>query len=282
MRRSMTAAMLLLPALGFVGNAYADCPDGVRPVSESEQQAYLALKQAIRAAIPPPPSGWSLKDPMAKMKQDAPKDVCKGGDPVPGWFGMTYVWEEQNKKNGARMKEQDDRIRKASAFTPEEQKEMDDLTRQARDLEYKARGAMKTNPDEAARFRAEAKPLSEKVGAVRKAHRERIAPELVAISKEYAADYVDPNVSVNIGVRDENPQRDVKEPLQIAGATIAYVNSQKEIVLVFGQKLPSSKESGGISAQPREVTATVRGDRPGAEIIAKLLGSTGLGEVGRK
>lgn len=281
MRRSTICVMMILSALGVVGSAYADCPEGVRPVGESEQQVYLSLQQAIRAALPPTPAGWTLRDPMAKIKPAAPKDVCKGLDPMPGWYGE-YFWDVESKRHSEKDRERDAKIRKAMAWTPEEEKEVRAYQAQARDLEYKARGAIKTNPDEAARLRAEAKPFSEKANAVWKAHNERVAPEVAAINKEYDADRINTLVTVTIGTWEESAQTDSKEPLQISGVPTAFVNSQKEMVLIFGQKLPSFKESGGIGTKPRLVTAIVKGDRQPAEVIAKLLGSSGLGEVGKK
>jgi hypothetical protein len=64
------------------------------------------MQQAIRFALPPMLPGWTLKDPMAKMTLLAPKDVCKGGDSVPGWYGI-YTWDEQVKRNNEVNKEED-------------------------------------------------------------------------------------------------------------------------------------------------------------------------------
>jgi hypothetical protein len=258
----------------------ADCPEGSRALSEKEQQAYLSMAQAIRAALPPTPAGWTLKDPGAKMALAAPKDECKGGDPVPGWYG-TYTWDEQVKRNNQRNKEEDTKLRVASAFTPEEQKEMDDWTGQARVLERKAVAVIRTNPDEAARLRAEARPFSEKANAVRKAHNERIFPELEVIRKEYAASYVNPTVSVSVGVSDLERQLDVKEPLQIPGAAAAFMNSQKELVMSFGP-FPSANDSGGVSAKPRTMWVVITGVREPAETIAKLFAGSSLSTVAKK
>jgi hypothetical protein len=43
------------------------------------------------------------------MALAAPKDVCKGDDPVPGWYGI-YTWDEQAKRNNGRNKEQDTKL----------------------------------------------------------------------------------------------------------------------------------------------------------------------------
>lgn len=259
--------------------ARADCPDGGRLLTESEQQAYLSIQQAIKAAIPPAPAGWVLRDPSAKWVVSAPKDVCTG-DPAPGWSG-TYFSEEQSKRNVTRSREQETRAREASKFTPEEQKELDEFLRQARELEQKARAVVRTNPDEAARIRAEAKPFNAKAQAVRKAHQQRVAPALEALVKEYASEFVDPGVTVNIVVNDQKKQLEAKEPLQIPGAASAFVTNPKKIVLSLGQVAPA-KASGGIGTDPRTVWVEVSGDRALAEPIANLLASSNLGAVAKK
>jgi hypothetical protein len=50
--------------------------------------------------------------------------------------------------------------------------------------------------------------------------------------------------------------------------------------LVFAGAFAPSKDSGGLGTKPRRVTATAKGDRETAEIIAKLLGGSTPGKVG--
>lgn len=278
--KSSTVVLALVLIVSVAVSAHADCPEGSRSLSETEQQAYLSMQQAIKAAIPPVPAGWTLKDPAAKSAPSAPKDVCKGSDPSPGWYGI-YTWDEQVKKNTARNLEQDKRLKAASAFTPEEQKEMDDYTRQARELERKAVAVIRTSPDDAARLRAEAKPFSDKANEVRKAHNERVFPQLETIRKEFAAEYVNPTVTVSIVVNEDNRQLDAKEPLQIPGTVKAFLNHHKKLVLSFGQ-VPPASASGGIGKNPRTIWTEVSGDRQAAETIANLLGSSNLGSLAKK
>ena len=82
--------------------------------------------------------------------------------------------------------------------------------------------------------------------------------------------------------KEESPIDAGKEKLNIPGTASAFVNSQKEIVVVFAQTLPPFKESGGLGTKPRRVTAVVRGDREPAEIIAKLLGAADFSQVGKR
>jgi hypothetical protein len=48
----IAALVSILPAT----IAHADCPEGLRLLKESEQQAYLSIQQAIKAGIPPAPA----------------------------------------------------------------------------------------------------------------------------------------------------------------------------------------------------------------------------------
>jgi hypothetical protein len=270
----------VIVALSIAVPARADCPDGSRQTSEQEQQAYVSMVQAIKSALPPAPAGWSVKDPTAKFSPAAPTSTCKGLDLVPNWYG-SYTWNEQMKRNSERSKEEDAKIRAASAFTPEEQKEIDDWTKRARELERKAVAVIRTNPDEAARLRAEARPFSEKANAVRKAHTQWVAPQLETIRNEYAALYVNPGTDVNIIVSELDMQLSAKEPLQIPGAVSAFINGQKELVMSFGQ-FPTAKENGGIGTKLRTMWVTMKGDREPAETIAKLLAGSGLSTLAKK
>src|SRR5215470_4729596 len=106
MNRVSTLLVLVCSFAGFVTDACADCPDGSRSIGAAEQQAYLDVQAAIKGAVPAAPAGWTLKDPTAKLPPSAPKDVCKGTDPVAGWFG-TYEWNDQIKRTAARNQERD-------------------------------------------------------------------------------------------------------------------------------------------------------------------------------
>jgi len=278
MKPFMTGLIFVL--IGLATTAHADCPEGSRTVSETEQQAHLSMQQAIISGLPATPTGWTLKNPMAKMALAAPKYVCKGGDPVPGWYSI-YTWDEQVKRNNERHKEEDVKLRAASVFTPEEQKEMDDWTHRAREIERKAVAMIRTNPAEAARLRAEARPFSEKANAVRKAHHTRIFPELEAIRKEYAVSYVNPTVSGSMGVSDFDRQLDAKGPLQVPGAETVFINGQKELVMSLG-KIPSAKDSGGTSTKPRTMWVVMTGVREPSETIAKLFAESSLSLLAKK
>lgn len=88
---------------------------------------------------------------MAQIAPIAPKDVCKRGDSVAGWYGI-LTRDKRVKRNYKCYKEDDLKIRDASAFTLEEQKEMDDWTCQAREIERKAVAVIRTTSAEARLF----------------------------------------------------------------------------------------------------------------------------------
>lgn len=272
--------LFIASMLGYATAASADCPDGSRAIGAAEQQAYVAVASAIKGAVPPAPAGWTLKDPLAKQPVTAPKDTCKGTDVVAGWYGV-YEWSDQIKRAAARNQERDAKIRTASAWTPDEEKQLHQFEAQARDFERKAVAVIRTNPDEAAKLRQEGRPFAEKANAVRKAHNERIAPDVEAIRKQYDSGYVNPDVQVSLSAREVDKNVDAKEALTIAGTEQAFVNSQKEIVLIFAGSFPPSKDSGGLGTLPRRVTAVVKGDREPAEFIAKVLGASTLRQVGK-
>jgi hypothetical protein len=281
MTRAVTVLGLVIMALAAIlpaTLARADCPEGARLLKEGEQQAYLAIQQAIKAAVPPAPPGWTLRDPTAKMVVSAPKDVC-GGDPSPGWSGA-YISEEQTKRNVARSREHQARVKETAKYSPEEQKELDDWLRQVKERKQKAGLVAQANPDEAARLRAEASAFNQKALAVRGAHHQRVVPALEMLMKEYSAEFVDPSVAVNIVVNDEKKQLEAKEPLQIRGAASAFRVNPKKIVLSLGE-VPPATASGGIGTNPRTVWVEISGDGALAEFIASLLASSSLGTIAK-
>jgi hypothetical protein len=104
-----------------------------KPAKRARSRYESAVATAIKAAVPAAPPGWTLKDPLAKQQPSAPKDVCTGTDPVPGWYG-TYEWNDEIKRAGARNQERDAKVRTASAWLPDEEKTLHEYEAQARDL----------------------------------------------------------------------------------------------------------------------------------------------------
>jgi len=272
---AILASSLLAPAF-----LHADCPDGSRTLSATEQQAYVALQTSIKAALPAAPAGWVLKDPAAKMTLAAPSSTCKGLDAVAGYY-VIYFSEEQARKNADRSREQDTRVREASKFTPEEQKALDDFDRPSRDLARQSVQAIRDKkPEEAARLRAQSDELHQKSNAVRAAHNARILRAVTAILNEYTNSYVSPEVAVNIVVNDNERSAAGKEKLQISGVPLAFADG-KEITMSFGKVAPA-KASGGLGTKPRTIWVTVTGDRASSQTIANLFGNSSLTTLAKK
>lgn len=273
-----TAAALVISS--FATPARADCPAGTRTVSEREQQAVVSMSEALRQALPATPAGWSLKElgvPAKAVAANATKlawTTCAGADVTPSWSG-TYTWDELAQRNQNRQAEQDAKMKAASAFTREEQEELAELGRQARDLERKAIALMRTDLAGSARLRAEMKPFTDKAGALRMAHNQRVAPQVDAIFKAYAAQFVDPRVNVSMSLQQPTPEPEGWERLQLPGTTAFFNESRRELYMSFGQ-FPAAKESGGIGTKPRLLVVKVEGHREPAETIARLIAGSSL------
>lgn len=255
-RISLLAGILLVSAAAF-----ADCPDGGRQTTTSEQQFYVEATTSIKTAIPPAPAGWTLRDRNAATII-APTSLCKGSPLVPGYF-ITYLWADQQKRNELRIRERDVRVRALGLLSPEEQKQVDDLSRQGRNFERQAQAVIRTNPDEAARLRAQARPFAEQANAIRKAHQEKVFPEMEAIRKEEADAYIEPEVNVSISLSKEASVASKAERTQIAGIPSTF--QDKDLVMSFGH------DDAG-----RTLWVKISGSRPAVEAIANLYASSNL------
>jgi hypothetical protein len=257
-----------LGAMLAVRPAYADCPDGGRTTTPGERQDYVETTAAIRSALPQPPAGWRVVDRLGNRPVTAPENVCKGAPLVPGYY-VTYVWTEQEKRVGENTSRQNARLRALGLLTPDEQKEVDELGRQARELERKAVAVVRTDPDEAAHLRAQARPFSEQANAIRKKHLEAVQPQMDAIRTENVAGItgVGTEVAVSITVSKADAiGLATAERLQIPGASSALYDG-KELVMLLGG------DAG------RKVWIRANGTRHEAETIAALMAGSTLGTV---
>jgi hypothetical protein len=294
MARSLAPALVARLALAAVvaamaPQARADCPVAMRTLSEREQQGIVSMSEAIRNALPPTPAGWSLKEQGALSKSAAAKaptptpawTAYGSTDVPPGWSG-TYTWDELAQRNQKRQAEHDAKIKAASAFTREEQEELGELGRQARDLERKSIALMRTDPPESARLRAQMKPFTDKAGALRMAHDQRVAPQVNAIFREYLAQAVDPRVNVSASLQESTPAPESWERLQIPGATTAFFNETRRALFMSIGQFPAARESGGLGTKPRVLTVLVQGHREPAETIARLMAGSSLQTLGKR
>jgi hypothetical protein len=267
-------ATLLTTLLLASAAAFADCPEGGRPTTPAEQQAYVSTTEAIRASLPPAPAGWRIKDIAAKFAVTAPNNVCKGSGLVAGYY-VTYIWTEQEQRDRQRMNDSNARLRQLGLLTPEEQKQVDSLSQQARAFERQAVAVIRTNPDEAARLRAQAKPFAEQVNAIRQKHLESVTPQMDAIRKAdlEATLAVNAEVGASISLNKESytPAAGA-ERLQINGASSAsYDPKQKELVFSLGRDASGSN-----------LLVKLTGTRHEAETIANLIAGSSLNTVAKK
>jgi len=257
-----TAVYTLL--ISGAGILFADCPEGVRPTTEAEQQGYLANVQALKSAIPAAPAGWELQP--VKTFPNAPTSVCKGTKLVAA-VDATYLSIADRKQNEERSREFDARIEALRKLSPEEQKEADALYHQGSDLGYKSIAELKNkNQAEADRLRAEANKAYAASKAIQRAHLDKVLPQISAIDDEKRAAYVNPEVHVHLIVRDlAQDQKTVKtEPVQLEGLSKAYYTPDKTLSVSLGS-----------STDGQPVWAQFQGDRKQAETVARLFGRSG-------
>lgn len=240
---------------------FADCPEGTRATTESEQQNYSARMQSLKAAIPNAPEGWELQP--VKFLGVAPTSVCKGSEPVAA-IDATYVSLAERKQNEDRDRQYDARIDALRKLSPEEQKQADNLYQQGKDLGYKSIAELKNkNQAEADRLRAEANKAYVDSKAIQQTHLEKVFPQIRAIEDEKQAAYVNPEVRVHLLVRDLALDQKTlrKEPVQIEGVSTAYYTPDKTLSVSLGSSLDG-----------KPVWAQIQGDRKQAEIVARLFG----------
>ena len=258
---TLLASMVLASVL-----VYADCPDGGRNTTAAEREDYITTSTALKAALPPAPAGWRVLDRNASGAMGAPDSTCRGEVLIPGYY-VNYIWTEQEKRAAKASEEKSARIRALNLLTPEEQKQVDDLGRQARTLERQAIAVIRTNPDEAARLRKEEEPFILQVRVVRKAHADRVFPLIMTIDKENVPGVtgVGTEVSVSVSVRKDTWVDSPKaERVQITGVSKASYD-RNELRMSLG------RDSKG-----RNIQADIDGSRNEAETIANLLAASNL------
>jgi len=250
------------------GILFADCPEGVRVTTESEQQSYSAKMQLLKEAIPNAPDGWELQP--VKFMTAAPTSVCKGSEPVAA-VDATYISLTDRRQNEERDRQYQVRIDALRKLSPEEQKEADTLYHQGSDLGYKSITELKNkNQAEADRLRAEANKAYAASKAIQQAHLEKVFSQISAIDGEKRTAYVNPEVRVQLIVRDlAQDQKTVKkEPIQIDGVSKAYYTAEKTLAV-----------SLGASSDGKPVWAQIQGDRKQAETVARLFGQPATKKV---
>ena len=265
------AAIVLSTVLIFPTVLRADCPDGGRATSEAERQAYMAALNALKD-VPPAPAGWQLQLPKFGYTE-APTNTCKGLK-LRAEYEVTYISTEQQQLNQQRYGEGNARIAALEKISPEEQKQIADFTRQGSQLGYQARTAQKDkNPEEAARLFDQANEFYAKAGAIRKAHMEKVGPQVKAIRDDYYATSVKPEVKVHLAVSDEPivASGSGVETVEIAGVPLAFFDRYKSLVMSFGR-----------DAAGRNVRVEIQGVRELILTVGRLLSESSLRALAAK
>jgi hypothetical protein len=271
--KAMTTIKVLIVAGCLLASTplFADCPDGGRTTSAAERQVYVEMVTTMRTQLPAAPAGWRLLDrnPASIV---APDNVCKGSALVAGYF-VTYIWTDQEKRAAESDNKKSARIRALLLLTPEEQKQVDDLTRQARVFERQAVAVIRTDPDEAARLRAKAQPFSDEVRKIREAHLEAILPQRQAIEKEEVPGVTGVGTQVTVSI-SANKDRETPSPkaerASIAGAADAIYDGNDLIMSI------------GRDAAGRNIIVRLTGTRRETAAIANLFISSGLSSLASK
>ena len=255
---ALFARLLLTSAIAF-----ADCPDGGRDTTATERADYVETTTALRTSLPAAPAGWRILDRYTGAIT-APTSTCKGSMLVPGYY-VTYIWTEQQERVNKVEADKSKRIAAIQLLPPDEQKQVDNLGKRARTLERQAIAIIRTNPDEAANLRKQEEPFILQVRAIRKAHLDRIIPQITSIQNETVAGItgVSTELPVSITVRKGTSTPGAKaEKVQIAGARQATYD---------GKELNFSL---GLDGKGREIHVDITGSRSEAEAIAALLVSS--------
>ncbi len=254
--KGLVVAVFLAPPL----LSLADCPEGVRPTTATEQQKYLATVSAFKAALPASVPGWDGHfDPLFST---APSSVCKGSALIAG-YDATFSSLEQRQKNQDLDRLYEAKVDALRKLPPEEQKQADDKYHQGSQLGYKSIAELKNkNQAEADRLRAEATKMYAASKAIQTAHTDKVFPQIKALLDEKQAAWVSPDVKVHLVGRDMSAERKAakSEAVQIEGAS-AYFAPDKALLVPLG---------AGPDGQP--VWARLEGDRTNTQAIAKLLG----------
>jgi hypothetical protein len=240
--------------------AFADCVDGGRDTTPPERTDYVETTTALKTSLPAAPGGWRILDRNFGTIT-APNSTCKGSTLVPGYY-VTYIWTEQEQRVRKAEDDKSKRIVALQLLTPEEQKQVDDLGRQARTLERQAIAIIRTNPDEAAKLRKQEEPFVLQVRQIRQDHVNRVLPQIQAIQSETVPGVtgVSTEVPVSITVRKGPFVPAAKaESIQIAGAKQATYDGKELNVLV------------GLDSKGHSINANITGSRNEAETIANLL-----------
>jgi hypothetical protein len=131
------------------------------------------------------------------------------------------IWTDPTESGKKAMEAQ---VKALSDLTPEEQKQIDEWGRDGRSIERQAQVETKNkNTEEAARLRAQANELYNKGRELRKAHQERVQPQIDDLRAQYALRNLKPGDKEHaMGFKPDPAFPDRSKPNQIQVITVGF------------------------------------------------------------
>ncbi|HYI93718.1 MAG TPA: hypothetical protein VEX68_09255 [Bryobacteraceae bacterium] len=273
----MTLRPFFTLAVLFVMPSLADCIDGSRDTTEEEKQFYVRTMDAVKAALPAAPAGWTLED---RTRISAPGSVCTGSGKLPlrGSYEVRFFSKDAIAKLDAIEAEHRKRLAALKQLPADKQAEYDEVARTSRDLDRQARKLMSTDKEQALKLAEQSKEMTKKAHEIRQAHLASIAPQIDALSKEqYEATkdvWTEVRLKVNVnGFNFEVPTG--AETAELAKANVA-LRSPKKTLLAYGawNRLGAGYKpvySAGSTTRVANVMVEAIGDPgPAAQILSGL------------
>jgi hypothetical protein len=261
----------------FLMPLWADCIDGSRDTTGDEKQFYVQTLNAVKAALPTAPAGWTLED---RTRISPPGIVCTGSGKLPMRASYEVRFYSQNAiaRLNAQEKEYRNRIAALRQLPADKQAEYEEISRKGRDLDRQARKLMSTDKEQAAKLAEEGKELTKAAHEMRQAHLKAIGPQIDAISNEQfeATKDVGTEIHLRISVNGYNLEvENGAEAAKLADANVAF-RAPKKTLLAYGTWNRQGSEykpvyTAGPTTRVANVAVEAIGDATqAAEILAGL------------
>jgi hypothetical protein len=252
--------------------SWADCVDGVRPLTAAEKKAWDEVAAAINAALPAAPPSWKYYGngwgPEAKDMTPTPCSSSPVGSFFPLRLDITYRWVNPPARKvypeDAEIKKLEDEITALQVMPPDVRKQYNDVMAQQSEKRRASRAAEKAgNKEEGSKLWKEADEISKGADKIKEDYTASIAPKIQerqAKIKELSARVPkwDTEVHLRLLVND-------KEKIPPAGKGL------NEDVYAWGSKAPAKP---GVAVQ--NVVLTVSGWPDFREVITNKLDLTKL------
>src|SRR5688572_346331 len=231
----MTLRSLFTLTALFVMPIWADCIDGSRDTTAEEKQFYVQTLDAVKAALPAAPAGWTLED---RTRISAPGSVCTGSgkSPLRASYEVRFFSKDAIAKLDAVEAEHRKRIAALKQLPADKQAEYDEIARTSRDLDRQARKLMATDKEQATKLAKQSKEMTKKAHEIRQAHLTSIAPQIDALSNEQYETTKDISTEVRLKINVNGFGFEVPngaENGQLASANVA-LTSPKKTLLAYG------------------------------------------------